>query len=93
MNPLPKSFPAVDPAARVACVGAAAVCAAAVNIGLFGLFHAAASGPWIDATPEVLQSLAACDGLVDRDARTRCARELVTRVAASRARGTEVAAR
>lgn len=92
MNPLAESVPALKPPVRVVCVGAAAVCAAAVNFALLGLFHQASSGPWVAATPQVLQALAGCDGLADRDARTHCRRELVTRVAAGPGRGTEVAA-
>lgn len=91
MTHLAEFVPDIGPVARVLCLGAAAVCAAAVNASLLGLFDQASAGPWVAATPQVLSALAACDALADRGARTSCTRELVTRLAAGQARGTVVA--
>lgn len=72
----------LSPPTRLACTAVAALCAAAVNVGLLGLFDHSSSEPWLNPTPQVLQAQAQCDVLHARTARERCTRELVARTLA-----------
>ena len=86
-------FPPLKPSARVACTVVAATCAAGVNIGLLEVFDQASSERWLVATPQILEAKAHCDALPERDARTRCAQDMVARTLALAAHGKRVASR
>ena len=72
----------LSPPIRLACTAAAALCAAAINVGLLGLFDDSSSEPWLNPTPQVLQAQAQCNVLQARTARESCTRELVARTLA-----------
>ena len=93
MNRIAESLPPLKPSTRAAFTAVAAVCAAGVNMGLLELFDQASSERWLSPTPQILQAKAQCDAKPEREARTRCAQELVTRTLALGARGERVATR
>jgi hypothetical protein len=78
-----ESVPILRPPVRVACMVAAAVCAAGIEVGLFGLFDRASSERWLRPTPQLLSAKAECDALSGRAERTQCAQALVARTLAA----------
>lgn len=80
MNHTSRPFVGLKPGPRLACTAVAAMCAAALNLGLLGLFDRASSARWLNPTPLVLQAQAQCEALASRGARQHCIQALVARV-------------
>jgi hypothetical protein len=93
MNRNAESVSILSPPVRVACVMAAAVCAAVVNVGLLDLFHTASPERWLRPTPQLMSARVQCDALHGRAERTHCAQALVARALAADERPLQVAAR
>jgi hypothetical protein len=93
MNRHSESVPILSPPVRLACVMAAAVCAAVINGGLLDLFDKASSERWLRPTPQLLSAKSQCDALAGRAERTHCAQALVARTLAANERTQQVAAR
>jgi hypothetical protein len=83
MNRNAESVPILSQPVRVASTLAAAACAAAIEVGLFGLFDQASSERWLRPTPPLLSAKAECDALPARAERTHCAPALVARTLAA----------
>ena len=77
------TVPTFSPPVRVACITAAAVCAFAIDVGLFDLFDHASSERWLRPTPQLLSAKAECDALPGRSERMHCTQALVARTLAA----------
>jgi hypothetical protein len=83
MNRNAETVPILSQPVRVASTLAAAVCAAAIEVGLICMFDHASSERWLRPTPQLLSAKAECDTLPARAERTHCAQALVARTLAA----------